>query len=77
MAVETKVTLFSKTLEDIEPGTGSVEYSISHAEKILANTDNRLGDWELRDDKFTVSNGVIKLADTGKDQNTKPKRATT
>lgn len=72
MTTETKVTLYSKSLDE------SREFDITHAQKIVdSRVKHNLGDWVVKDENFTEKDGTIKSRDTGKDKGSKAKEPAT
>lgn len=61
MAKETKVKLASQSLSEER------DFSIDHAERILASQKLHGGDWQLADKKFILKeDGSIEYASSGK-----------
>lgn len=63
MATESKVLLYSKILDEER------SFDITHAQKVLDSRKTMpASDWELKDSKYTVKDGIIQLANTGTNQ---------
>lgn len=63
MATESKVLLYSKILDEER------SFDITHAQRVLDSRKTMpASDWELKDPKYTVKDGIIQLADTGTNQ---------